>query len=244
MSDIFSQSESTIFQKILELLYSIWYFLLPTGAIGVYLLTKKIQCKCINSVIQIHGNSCIRVDTYEITKPLIAVFSESIPLPTNFKNLNISYSDTDRRDILKRKNNILTPNTWHLKSNSKTKVVLQYEWFPEKQELYITSQDEPQVLPNEIVTNYTVTNCSNYYFQNLELSVNLPLNTDIDPNNFNPKFLEIIDVVNNNQKIQKRATKISLLRDDLVHKLEVSWEAEIEAKETKTFEIHYKFNNV
>ncbi len=160
----------------------------------------------------------------KLPSQLIAVFSESIPLPTNFKNLNISYSDTDRRDILKKKNNILTPNTWHLKSNSKTKVVLQYEWFPEKQELYITSQDEPQALPNEIVTNYTVTNCSNYYFQNLELSVNLPLNTDIDPNNFNPKFLEIIDVANNNQKIQKRATKISLLRDNLVHKLEPIFE--------------------
>ncbi len=243
ISNIFSQSEPTIFQKIVEIIYSIWYYLLPTGLFGGILLTKRVSCKCINSALQIHGNSCVRVDTYEIIKPIIAVFSESINLPINFKNLSISFPDTDRRDIIKIKKNILTPKAWTLERNSKIKVRIQYEWFPEKNELYIPKQDLPQKHPQEIIVNYKVTNSSEYDLQYLELSVNLPFD-EIDPDHFNPKFLEIIDVGDNRRKIQKRATKTTLLNDGFVHALEVSWEADIQVGKTKIFEIHYRLDNI
>lgn len=243
ISNIFSQSEQTIFQKILEILYSIWYYLLPTGFLGGILLTKRVSCKCINSALQIHGNSCVRVDIYEITKPIIAVFSESINLPINFKNLNISFLDTDRRGIIKTKKNILTPKARTLERNSTIKVKIQYEWFPEKNELYIEKKENLRKHPNEIIINYKVTNVSEYDLQYLELSVDLPFD-EIDPDHFNPKFLDIIDVEENRRKIQKRATKTTLLNDSFVHALEVSWEAEIQVKKTKTFEIHYRLENI
>lgn len=242
ISDIFSQPESMILQKILEILYSVWYYLLPTGVIGGILLTQRVSCKCINSVLQIHGNSCVRVDNYEITKPIIAVFSDSINLPIYFRNLDISFPDTDIRGIIKTKKNILTPKAWALERNSKIKARIQYEWFPEKNELYIIKPDKPQRHPKEIIVNYKVTNCSGYELQYLELSVNLPLD-EIDPDHFNPKFLEIIDVEDNRKKMQKRATKTTLLNDSFIHTLEVSWEANIQIGKTKIFEIHYKLNN-
>jgi len=94
----------------------------------------------------------------------------------------------------------------------------------------------------EIVVNYQVTNCSEYELQCLELSTDLPFD-EINPDQFNPKFLEIIDVDDNRKKLQKRATKTTLLNDSFVHTLEVSWEANIQKGKTKIFEIHYKLNN-
>ncbi|MFZ3169419.1 MAG: hypothetical protein WA130_17530 [Candidatus Methanoperedens sp.] len=228
-------------QKGFEVLDYLLPYLIPTGIFG-FLLTKKVTCKCINTVLQIQGNSFIRVDTYEISKPTLAIIADKINLPVNIKPPTISYPNTDTRDIIKIKKNILKPKIWSIEGNSKITVRIQYEWFPEKNELYITNQDTPQIHPHEIIINYKVTNVSDYDLQCLELSVNLPYG-DIDPNRFNPKFLEIIDL-SKNQKIQRRAGKLSLLNDDLVHALEIIWEVEIEAKKTKIFEIHYILNNV
>jgi hypothetical protein len=241
LSTIFSTTESTFLQKGLELLEYFLPYIIPTGLLGI-LLSKKVTCKCLNTALLIQGNSYIRVDIYEISKPTFAIIKDKINLPINIKPPNISYPDTDLRDIIKIEKNKLIPNIWRLERNSKIKVRIQYEWFPEKNELFMTHLDSIQIHPQEIIIIYNVANISDYNLQYLELSVDLPYG-EIEPNNFNPKFLEIIDLTTN-QKIQKRAGKLTLLNDNLVHSFKVSWEAEIEARKTKTFEIHYKLNLV
>lgn len=241
-SDIPSQSNASLIQILSEHDYLIPY-IFPAGVVGAiiaYIVKQRVTCEHKKTVLQIQKNSYIRLDTYEISKPIIAIRSEKIILPFNIRHLNVSFPETDRRDIIKIEKNILTPIPWHLVRDSKTKVIIQYEWFPENNEIYIPNQDAPQEHREEIITNYTVTNCSDYDLQNLELTVNLPVNTAIDPDNFCPKFLKIIDKAEG-RRIQKRATKTILSNDDLVHALEVSWEANILAGKTKTFEIHYKF---
>lgn len=227
---------STIIQQskiIISDFYPLLLILIP-AYLGYNIFTNKVSCKSIASVLHIQGNSYIIVETHEISKPLFAVFSESIILPDTIRNLDVL---SKNENILKIKKNIIIPRIRRLKRNSKVKIKIRYEWFPEKDDLYLISHDL-QVHPNMILKNFKVANVCEYDLHFLELFVELPLNAGIKPDNFNPKSLQIIDTSNDN-KIQKRSTKTSLINDKLIHTLKVGWEADIPANETKIFQICY-----